>query len=520
VVSSRPGVGASAPVLEQSLARGATATGERRSGVAMLIRWLKRGAAVLLVALVVLLGARAWDVQRGPPLELWHTHVPHELKAKEIARSDWAHYLAAENAAIDEVRSEVTRKLEPDAQTLSNRYFEGSPVWPGRFVQDWNRSFILDPAGAPMGAVVLLHGLTDSPYSLRHVALRYRDRGFVVVAIRLPGHGTVPAGLTRTEWEDWSEATRLAVREARRRAGSPAPLHLVGYSNGGALAMKYALDTLSEPALARPDRLVLISPMIGITGFARFAGAAGWPAVFPAFAKATWLGVVPEFNPFKYNSFPVNAARQSSLLTREVQQRIAGAVASGRLAELPPVLTFQSVVDFTVSTRAVVTELYAHLPANSSELVLFDLNRNSRFGPLLREQSEAVVARLLPEAPRRFTATIVTNADAGSEQMVARVTRAGATAEDVRPLGLAYPRDVFSLSHIALPFPVGDALYGLEPDGTDDFGVNLGAMAVRGERGALLVSFDLLGRVSSNPFYPYLQQRIDAGIAVGATATR
>jgi alpha-beta hydrolase superfamily lysophospholipase len=242
--------------------------------------------------------------------------------------------------------------------------------------------------------------------------------------------------------------------------------------------------------------------------------------VFPAFAKAAWLGIVPEFNPFKYNSFPVNAARQSSLLTRELQRQIAGAVASGRLAELPPVLTFQSVVDSTVSTRAVVSELYAHLPANGSELVLFDLNRNSKFGPLLRERSETVVTTLLPDAPRRFTATVVTNADADSERMVAHVTRAGATAEDVRPLGLAYPPDVFSLSHIALPFPVGDALYGLQPDGTDDFGVNLGALAVRGERGTLLVSFDLLGRVSSNPFYPYLEQRIDEGVAGGAPAGR
>jgi alpha-beta hydrolase superfamily lysophospholipase len=43
---------------------------------------------------------------------------------------------------------------------------------------------------------VLLHGLTDSPYSLRHIAKLYRERGFVAIGIRMPGHGTVPAGLT------------------------------------------------------------------------------------------------------------------------------------------------------------------------------------------------------------------------------------------------------------------------------------------------------------------------------------
>jgi alpha-beta hydrolase superfamily lysophospholipase len=140
---------------------------------------------------------------------------------------------------------------------------------------------VLEPAASPWRRR-LPSWLTDSPYSLRHVARRYRAHGWVSVAIRLPAHGTVPAGLTDVAWEDWAEATRLAVREARRRIGPSKPLHLVGFSNGGALAMKYALDALGDKALTRPDRIVLISPMIGITAFARFAGFFGWPAVFPA----------------------------------------------------------------------------------------------------------------------------------------------------------------------------------------------------------------------------------------------
>jgi alpha-beta hydrolase superfamily lysophospholipase len=236
---------------------------------------------------------------------------------------------------------------------------------------------------------VFLHGLTDSPYSLRHIARSYRAHGYVSVAIRLPGHGTVPSGLSDVEWEDWLAATRLAVREARRRIGPTRPLHLVGFSNGGALAMKYALDALEDPQLTRPDRLVLISPMIGITAFARFAGLAGLPAFLPHFAKAAWLSILPEFNPFKYNSFPVNGARQSWQLTRVLQQEIQRQAQSGQLAEAPPILTFQSVIDFTVSTRAIVSSLYAHLPANGSELVLFDLNRDAKLGALLRSAAAA-----------------------------------------------------------------------------------------------------------------------------------
>jgi alpha-beta hydrolase superfamily lysophospholipase len=86
--------------------------------------------------------------------------------------------------------------------------------------------------------------------------------------------------------------------------------------------MKYSLDASKTPLLPRADRLVLFTPMIGITRFARFAGLAGLPAVLPPFANAAWLSVTPEFNPFKYNSFPVNGARQSYRLTDALQAQI------------------------------------------------------------------------------------------------------------------------------------------------------------------------------------------------------
>lgn len=474
---------------------------------------LKLAAMLVAVSALTFLAVRAYDAHRASPLALWHTVVPEELTADALDRADWAAYLAHEQRLFEQVRDQVTEPLPDEDRIPSNRYFAGSPLYPGRFTQDWNRSYVLEPDGEPRGAVVLLHGLTDSPYSLRHIGRHYREAGFVVVAIRLPGHGTVPAGLTAVEWEDWSAATRLAVREAIRRTGPDRALHLVGFSNGGALALMYALDAIGDRDLRQADRLILITPMIGITEMARFAGFAGLPAIFPAFASAAWLGVVPEFNPFKYNSFPVNGARQSSLLTRALQPRITRYARQGRLDELPPIITFQSVIDFTVSTRAIVTALHAQLPPGQSELVLFDINRNTKFGPLLRPQTETVVARLLPPAPRTFKTTLVTNAAPDRAEVVERITEAGETTERVRDLGLVYPRGVFSLSHVALPFPVTDTLYGMTPDDSEDFGVQLGALAIRGERGALILSLDSLVRLSSNPFFPYLLERIDEGLS-------
>lgn len=57
--------------------------------------------------------------------------------------------------------------------------------------------------------------------------------------------------------------------------------------------MKYALDALEDPALRKPQQMILLSPMIGVTAFARFAGFAGLPALLPPFAKAARVEYLP-----------------------------------------------------------------------------------------------------------------------------------------------------------------------------------------------------------------------------------
>jgi alpha-beta hydrolase superfamily lysophospholipase len=485
-----------------------------------LISLTKWATIILVIAIVTILAVRIYDVQGGPPLALWHTYVPDEMHASDLDRSDWNGYLAREQKIFQDVRSEVTLKIDPAARIASNRYFDESPAYPGRFAQDFNRSFVLQPEGAPIGAAVLLHGLTDSPYSQRHIAEVYRRHGFVAIVIRLPGHGTVPAGLTEATWQDWVAATRLAMREARRYVGNSGRVHLVGFSNGGALATNYALDAISDPNQMQVERVVLISPMIGITRFARFAGLAALPAFFPAFYKAAWLGILPEFNPFKYNSFPVDAAVQSFDLTQVVQRKIARFARTGQLNQLPPILTFQSVMDFTVSTPAIVNALYARLPKNGSEIVLFDVNRTVKFGPLLRPSADTALSRLLPGRARNYRTTVITNADVASGEEVERAVEAGEVTSQDRALGLNYPPGLYSLSHVALPFPMTDSLYGLTPDPAENFGLHLGTLSPRGERDVLIASLDALLRASSNPFFPYLIDRIEEGITKPADSAK
>ncbi len=175
--------------------------------------------------------------------------------------------------------------------------------------------------------------------------------------------------------------------------------------------------------------------------------------MFPAFARAAWLNVIPEFNPYKYNSFPVKAARQSWLLTQALQKQIIQAAQSQRLTSIAPVLTFQSVIDSTVSTRAVVDSLYRYLPDNGSELVIFDINQAANLRALFRPATYSAVNTLLPPAPRPYSTTIVTNATQHTLDTVARLTLAGQTAERTQALHLSWPQDMYSLSHIACRSP-------------------------------------------------------------------
>lgn len=468
--------------------------------------WIWRFTTVVATAVALFLGLRVLQSERQPDLAPWHTWAPREMDPAELDDSDWQRWLAAEDELFRAVDERMNAELESAEKIPSNRYFSASPLHPAHFRHNWNRSYTALPAGEPVGAVVLLHGLSDSPYSLRHVAKLYVDHGFAAVGLRLPGHGTVPAGLTSARWQDWRAATRLAMREARRLAGAGRPLHVVGYSNGGALAVQYTLDAVRDSTLDLPAHVVLFSPMIGLTRFARFAGLAGWPAVLPRFSKSAWLEIVPEFNPFKYSSFPVNAGRQSYELTRELGEDLQAVIDGGLGARLPPMLAFQSSVDSTVAGEALISGLFARLPRNGSEIVLFDVNRAAPLELLLSQATLASIEHMVPAGPQNYRITVLGNTETDA-RMQEHSRLPGTVQVTTRALEVEYPPVFFSLSHVALPFPPEDSLYGTDPDG-EDFGIHLGNQALRGERGTLLGGADSLVRASCNPFFGYVSDRI------------
>jgi len=487
-------------------------------------KWIVRLAwAVVLIAATVIVGGGIQAVMLVPDLHPWHRLAPDaEPRAAEMGESfTLEQYLEREERAFAYVRdtAEAAAGAARGAGVVANRYDPLSISSPRRAARDWNRTVETVPAEVRGGAL-LVHGLTDSPYSMRAIAQVLADGGFRTLSLRVPGHGTVPAALTHSVAEDWMAAVRMGARHLQRAMGPDRPLVLVGYSNGGALVLRYALEAAADSRLPAPRRIVLISPMIGVSPMARLARAISALGPLPFFEKARWLDVVPEYNPFKFNSFPAHAARQSFRVSSSLQSELAAAAASGTIEKLPPILAFQSIVDATVSTSALVYGLFDRLRGNQHELVVFDINRLSGLEPYIRPEDAALVGQLAAGAPRAYRRTLVTNVKADTLDVRTRSVPPGSTEIVDEPLGLQWPPQVFSLSHIALPFPPDDPVYGSEPPAGGGQSVSLGRLSPRGEKAVLTVPIDTLMRVGWNPFFPYMSSRIDAWVqsAIPATA--
>jgi alpha-beta hydrolase superfamily lysophospholipase len=458
------------------------------------------GLGVVLTLLVVLV----MHLNSRPDLAAWHTvHLDEEFTSDSEV-STFAEYLALEDRLFKQLDEEVYQATPANADDLINRYRAGSLADPGRWARNWNRSYEM-PVDDPPAAVLLLHGLSDSPYSLKHLAEKLSGLGVHVLGLRIPGHGTAPSGLVRTDWKDMAAAVHIAVNHLSQQHPN-APLHLVGYSNGAALALNYELDSLVDPSLPGIDRLVLISPEIAVTKLAMFAKTQARLGRLLGLEKLAWNDILPEYDPYKYGSFAVNAGKVSYEITEEIQKQISRLAKSGKLEEIAPILAFSSVVDATVEVTALVDNLFNRLPGDKHELVLFDINRRSGVEPLLRWNPQPMLDALSSHPREQYTLRLVSNKDVVDGQVELKSWQAGEPDATSVPLGLSWPDDLFSLTHVALPFPPGDSLYGGKPASPSP-GLQLGRLAYRGERGVLQISADSMLRLRWNPFYSFLESR-------------
>jgi alpha-beta hydrolase superfamily lysophospholipase len=470
------------------------------------LRYVAVVAATVLATIVLVYAVQARV--RLPELKAWHRIVLHEEagRGRTAAFESFEAYRQQEERLFAELRERIYAQ-EPDTFALG-RYNPGSVVAELALDTPYNRSYELVPAGEPRGSVLLMHGLTDSPYSVRGIAEVFQSRGYYVVALRLPGHGTVPSGLRDVRWEDWYAAVAAAARHAAARGGIGKPFYIGGHSTGAALATLYAVRALDDAELPQPQGLYLVSAAIGITPFAVLTNVISGLAFIPWFEKSRWMDVLPEYDPYKYNSFPVNAANQIHTLTGALRSALDDAGQRGRLAAMPRLVVFQSIVDSTITAREVVRGLLALLPRADHELVVFDVNRVDAIQGLIAAGPLDTLETIRSSTNLPFRVTLIGNSGPDTRAVAAYTREAGGAEVGKAELALEWPSSVFSVGHVSLPFPPDDPVYGLALPAGAPSRFNLGAVAVRGESGALVLSLAAFSRLRSNPFFDVIRAKI------------
>jgi carboxylesterase len=107
-------------------------------------------------------------------------------------------------------------------------------------------------------AVLLLHGLTGSPFEMRYYGGKLHKMGYDVHCPCLPGHCTSIEDLKSKKWQDWDS---FAKAEFERLSSSYDEVYLSGLCLGALICLSIAIDNDTPHALA------LLSPTLSLDGW-------------------------------------------------------------------------------------------------------------------------------------------------------------------------------------------------------------------------------------------------------------
>jgi carboxylesterase len=92
-------------------------------------------------------------------------------------------------------------------------------------------------------AILMIHGFTGSPASIKPWAQSLHQAGFTILAPRLPGHGTNWQEMNQTRWQHWYQEVDTALTKLKSQHDR---VFIAGFSMGGALALKLAAERGDE----------------------------------------------------------------------------------------------------------------------------------------------------------------------------------------------------------------------------------------------------------------------------------
>ena len=215
--------------------------------------------------------------------------------------------------------------------------------------------------GEYQNGILMIHGLTDSPFMLHDIAKIFLKRCYLVRGILLPGHGTVPGDLLEVSHKEWLKATKYGIESLQSEVEN---ISLCGFSTGGALSLYYAFKKVPIRAL------VLFSPAIKIR--ANIAFLSGWVNKFTWISDGMkWLNIKKDEDYAKYESFPVNAAAEVYELTEKVSE-----ISGSKKVDIPMFIAI-SEDDTTISSEATIA-FFEEQPNKNSRLILFS-DRTTRY---------------------------------------------------------------------------------------------------------------------------------------------
>lgn len=250
-------------------------------------------------------------------------------------------YIRQTERMIEKARVDINN-INREMVLAANRPFELKP--------DESR-FPRNRGGRYQKGILLIHGLSDSPYFVQPIARSLQQQGFLVRSILLPGHGTVPGDLLNVRYQEWIRATEYGVVQLRQQVEK---LYLGGFSAGGALCIHEALKN------EEVEGLILFAPAVGIRS--RRAPMAGFMSHF-----MDWLGNRGDDRDYaKYESFAINAGAQIYGLTREIETFFA----SGKRLSMP-VFAVVSDADISVDTDKVLYIFDTYMMSSKNVLLLY-----------------------------------------------------------------------------------------------------------------------------------------------------
>ena len=143
----------------------------------------------------------------------------------------------------------------------------------------------------PSRGALLIHGISDTAYSLKDIAEFLNSECVLTRAMLLPGHGTRPGDLLQVTKENWIEAVDFGIRSLKNEVDH---VYIVGFSLGGLLATHAATNhtDLSGLVLLSPSLHVVYSPLLWQTRWLRHI--------------LDWVDIDPEESPVRYHSMPTN----------------------------------------------------------------------------------------------------------------------------------------------------------------------------------------------------------------------